>query len=92
MGSKFINFRGMCNYFINNLYICATTDVINSNLAHGEVYLILFYYCLLLRELFSYGVVCCGIVPEPTSRVLYPTRQHYRKIVLEGEDNDMFST
>ena len=82
----------MCNYFINNLYICATTNVINSNPAHGEVYSILLYYCLLLRELFFYSVVWCGIVPEPRSRVLYLTRQHYRKTVLEGEDNDMFST
>ena len=42
----------------------------------------LFYYCLLLRELFSYSV----------ARALYLTRQHYRKTVLEGEDNNIFST
>jgi hypothetical protein len=53
---------------------------------------ILFYYCLLLRELFSYSVVWWGIVPEPTSRALYLTRQHYRKTILEGEDNNIFST
>ena len=52
---------------------------------------ILFYYCLLLRELFSYSA-WCGIVPEPMARVLYLTRQHYRKTVLEREDNNMFST
>ena len=44
-----------------------------------------------MRELFSY-VVLGGIVPEPTSRALYLTRQHYRKTVLEGEDNNIFST
>jgi hypothetical protein len=32
---------------------------------------ILFYYCLLLRELFSYSVVWWGIVPEPTAKALY---------------------
>ena len=53
---------------------------------------LLFYYCLLLRELFSYSVVWCGIVLEPTARALYLTRQHYRKTVLEGEDNNIFST
>ena len=53
---------------------------------------ILLYYYLLLWELFSYSVVLCGIVPEPTARSLYITRQHYRKTVLEGEDNNMFST
>jgi hypothetical protein len=44
----------------------------------------LFYYCLLLRALFSYSVIWCDIVPEPTGRALYLTRQHYRKTVLEG--------
>ena len=52
---------------------------------------ILFYYCLLLRELFSYSVVWWGIVPEPTAKALYLTRQHYKKTVPEEEDN-MFST
>jgi hypothetical protein len=28
----------------------------------------------------------------PTARALYLTRQHYGKTVLEGEDNNMFST
>jgi hypothetical protein len=55
--------------------------------------LILFYYCLLLRELFSYSVVWCSIlVPKPMARALYLTRQHYSKTVLEGEDNNMLST
>jgi hypothetical protein len=54
--------------------------------------ILLFYYCLLLRELFSYSVVLWGKVPEPTARPLYLTRQHYRKTVLEGEDNNIFST
>ena len=40
---------------------------------------LIFYYCLLPRELFSYSVVWWGIVPEPTTRKLYFTRQHYRK-------------
>ena len=31
-------------------------------------------------------------MPEPTARALYLTRQHYRKIVLEGVDNNIFST
>jgi hypothetical protein len=31
-------------------------------------------------------------VPEPTARALYLTRQHYRKTVLEGEDNNIFNT
>ena len=50
---------------------------------------LLFYYCLLLRELFSYSVVRWGIVPEPTAKALYLTKQHYRKTVLEGEDNNI---
>jgi hypothetical protein len=33
--------------------------------ASGNFLLILFYYCLLLRKLFSYSVVWWGIVPEP---------------------------
>jgi hypothetical protein len=53
---------------------------------------LLFYYCLLLRELFLYSVVWWGIVPELTARALYITRQHYGKTVLEGEDNNIFST
>jgi hypothetical protein len=55
---------------------------------------LLFCYCLLLRGQFSYihSVVWWGIVPEPTARVLYITRQLYRKTVLEGEDNNIFST
>ena len=53
---------------------------------------LLFYYCLLLRELFLYSVVWWGIVPEPTARALYITRQHYGKTVLNGEDNNIFST
>jgi hypothetical protein len=44
-----------------------------------------------MRELFSYSVVWGGIVPEPTSRALYLTRQHYRETVLEGEDNNITS-
>jgi hypothetical protein len=28
-------------------------------------------------------------VPGPTARALYLTRQHYRKTVLEGEDNNI---
>jgi len=55
-------------------------------------YVRFFYCCLLLRELFSYSVVWCGIVPEPTASALYLTRQHCRKTVLEGEDNNMFGT
>jgi hypothetical protein len=31
-------------------------------------WLLSFYYCLFLREQFSYSVVWCGIVPEPTAR------------------------
>ena len=53
---------------------------------------LLFYYCLLLRELFSYSVVLCGRVLESTTRSLYLTRQNYRKTVLEGEDNNIFRT
>jgi hypothetical protein len=53
---------------------------------------LLFYCCILLRELFSYSVAWWGIVPEPTARALYLTRQHYRKTILEGEDNNIFST
>jgi hypothetical protein len=45
-----------------------------------------------MRELLSYSVVWWGIVPELTARALYLTRQHYRKTVLEGEDNNIFST
>jgi hypothetical protein len=45
-----------------------------------------------MREQLSYSVVWCGIVPEPTARALYLTRQHYRKTVLEGEDNNIFNT
>ena len=54
--------------------------------SNGSNQKLLFYYCLLPRELFSYSVVWWGIVPEPTARALYLTRQHYRKTVLEGED------
>jgi len=36
----------------------------------------LLYYCLLLRKLFSYSVVWWGIVPGPTARRLFLTRQH----------------
>ena len=50
------------------------------------------YYCLLLRELFSYSVVWWGIVPSPLAQALYLTKQHNRIIVLEGEDNNIFST
>jgi hypothetical protein len=32
------------------------------------------------------------IVPEPTERALYLTRQHYRKTVHEGEDTNSYST
>ena len=53
---------------------------------------LLFYHCLILRELFSYSGVWCGIVPSLLAWALYITRQHYRKTVLEGEDNNMLST
>ena len=55
---------------------------------------LLFYYCLLLRELFSYSGVWWVTVPEPTAKAQYLTRQHYmyRKTVLEGKDNNIFST
>jgi len=53
---------------------------------------LLFYYCVPQRELFSYSVVWSDIVPEPTARALYLTRQQYRKTILEGEDNTIFST
>jgi hypothetical protein len=43
---------------------------------YEQVHVILFYYCLLLRELFSYCVVWLGIVPEPMERVICFTRQH----------------
>ena len=54
--------------------------------------IILFCYCLLLRELFSYSVAWCGIMLEATARSLYLTTQHYRKNILEEEDNNMLST
>jgi hypothetical protein len=59
-------------------------------ISHPKTYLfylmiwLLFYYCLLLRELFSYSVVWWDIVPEP--------RQHYCKTIPKGEDNNVFST
>ena len=31
-------------------------------------------------------------MPEPTAGALYFTRQHYSKTVLDGEDNNLFST
>ena len=43
---------------------------------YEQVHVILFYYCLLLRELFSYCVVWLGIEPEPMERVICFTRQH----------------
>jgi len=43
---------------------------------YEQVHVILFYYCLLLRELVSYSVVWLGIVSEPMARVICFTRQH----------------
>jgi hypothetical protein len=33
-----------------------------------------------------------GIVPSPIDQALYLIRQHYRKTVPEGEDNNTYST
>ena len=66
-----------------NIHQCkAILHMIN---IHFTMNSILLYYCLLLRELFSYSVVRCGRVVEPTARALYLTRQHYRESVLELE-------
>jgi hypothetical protein len=66
-----------CNLMLNQCRKKAATRL--------RTTLLLFYYCLLLRKLFSYSVVWCGIVPEPTAKALYLTRQHYRKTVLETD-------
>jgi hypothetical protein len=44
------------------------------------------YYSIII---YSYSDVWWGIAPEPSTRALYFTRKHYRKTVLEGEDNNM---
>ena len=41
----------------------------------------------------SFHIVLSGeVVSSLLAQALYLTRQHYRKTVLEGEDNNIFST
>ena len=80
------------NYFFKFKFVLFFLFTALSIMKEKRPVVILSYYCQLLSELFSYSVVWCAIVLGPTARVLYLPRQHNRKTVLEGEDNNILST
>jgi len=56
-----------------------------SKIARTQYLGLLFYYCLLLRELFSYVIVWWVIVPVPTARTLFITRENHRECAPRGK-------
>jgi hypothetical protein len=75
-----------CYYYYNGEFKCVILLFLEWDVMYQT------YHCLLPREQFSYSVVWWSIVPSSLARALCHIRQHIRRRVPSGVDNNRITT